>query len=73
MQVHINLVLPASLVQFIDDYKISKGCKSRSQVIELALNLLRLQELEQAYQEASAEIEPDWELTAGDGLKNETW
>ena len=63
----ISISLPTSLVQFIENYKITKGCKSRSQVIELALDLLRYQELEQAYGEASAEIDPDWELTVGDG------
>ena len=69
----ISSSLPASLVQFIENYKITKGCKSRSQVIELALDLLRYQELEQAYGEASAEIDADWELTVGDGLTDETW
>jgi metal-responsive CopG/Arc/MetJ family transcriptional regulator len=69
----ISISLPASLVHFIENYKITKGCKSRSQVIELALDLLRFQELEQAYKEASAEIDPDWELTTGDGLTDETW
>lgn len=69
----ISISLPASLVQFIENYKITKGCKSRSQVIELALDLLCYQELEQAYGEASAEINSDWELTIGDGLTDETW
>ncbi|TAE60561.1 MAG: CopG family transcriptional regulator [Nostocales cyanobacterium] len=69
----ISISLPAALLQFVENYKITKGCKSRSQVIELALDLLRFQELEQAYLEASAEIDPEWELTVQDGLKNETW
>jgi hypothetical protein len=49
-------------VQFIENYKITKKCKSRSQVIELALDCLRFQELEEAYPEASTEINQDWEL-----------
>lgn len=69
----ISISLPVSLVHFIENYKITKGCKSRSQVIELALYLLRFQELEQAYKEASAEIDSEWELTVGDGLTDEAW
>jgi metal-responsive CopG/Arc/MetJ family transcriptional regulator len=69
----ISISLPTALLQFVENYKITKGCKSRSQVIELALDLLRFQELEQAYREASAEIDPEWELTLEDGLKDETW
>ncbi|MEH2243729.1 ribbon-helix-helix domain-containing protein [Nostoc sp.] len=69
----LSISLPASLMQFIENYKVTKGCKSRSQVIELALELLRYQELEQAYRQASAEVDPDWDLTVGDGLTNETW
>jgi metal-responsive CopG/Arc/MetJ family transcriptional regulator len=41
----ISISLPTSLMQFVENYKISKRCKSRSQVIELALDLLRNQEL----------------------------
>jgi metal-responsive CopG/Arc/MetJ family transcriptional regulator len=74
MQVEkISISLPVSLMQFIENYKITKGCKSRSQVIELAIDLLRYQELEQAYREASEEVDPDWEVIVGDGLANETW
>lgn len=69
----ISISLPISLMQFVENYKISKQCKSRSQVIELALDLLRNQELEQAYREASAENDPNWEITIGDGLTDETW
>jgi hypothetical protein len=51
-------------VQFVENYKVAKKCKFRSQVIALALDLLlRFQELEEAYPEASTEINQDWELT----------
>ncbi len=50
-------------MQFVENYKVAKKCKSRSQVIALALDLLRFQELEKAYPEASTEINQDWELT----------
>ncbi len=62
----LSISLPLSLVQFVENYKVAKGCKSRSQVIEVALELLRLRELEQAYCEASKEVDPD-------GLTDETW
>ncbi|WP_371641050.1 hypothetical protein [Tolypothrix sp. NIES-4075] len=42
-------------------------------MIEVALELLRLRELEDAYREASKEIDADWDLTVADGLTDETW
>lgn len=74
MQVEkISVSLSGSLVRFIETYKASHQCKSRSQVIETALQLLQQQELEAAYREANQEIDPDWELTVADGLTDETW
>ncbi|MCG6134006.1 MAG: CopG family transcriptional regulator [Nostoc sp. LLA-1] len=69
----LSISLPASLVQFVENYKLTKGCKSRSQVIELAIELLRYQELEQAYRESATEFNPEWDVTVGDGLTDETW
>jgi len=69
----LSISLSPDLVQFIENYKLAKGCKSRSQVIEQALELLRNQELEAAYQEASGEIDPLWEISIADGLSDETW
>ena len=69
----LSISLPSSLVQFIENYKLTKGCKSRSEVIELAIELLRYQELERAYREAAQEIDPEWDVTVGDGLSDETW
>ncbi|MBF2026221.1 MAG: CopG family transcriptional regulator [Oscillatoriales cyanobacterium C42_A2020_001] len=65
--------LPASLVWFLEQYKTNHQLKSRSQVIEKALELLREQELEKAYREASQEVEPAWDVTIADGLSDETW
>ncbi len=74
MQVEkLSISLPASLVQFIEGYKVAHDCKSRSQVIEKALQLLRTQELESAYLQASAEVDNDWEITITDGLTDEAW
>jgi metal-responsive CopG/Arc/MetJ family transcriptional regulator len=69
----ISIFLSQSLLQFIESYKIAKGCNSPSQVIEVALELLRNQELESAYREASSEVDSAWELTVADGLIDETW
>ena len=69
----ISISLSQSLVNFIESYKIAKGCNSPSQVIEVALELLRNQELEFAYRQASSEVDSAWELTVADGLTDETW
>ncbi|MFM9265064.1 CopG family transcriptional regulator [Tychonema sp. BBK16] len=69
----ISISLSQSLLQFIESYKLAKGCKSPSKVIELALELLRNQELESAYRQASSEVDSVWDLTVADGLTDETW
>ncbi|MEG4519719.1 MULTISPECIES: CopG family transcriptional regulator [unclassified Microcoleus] len=69
----ISISLSQSLLKFIETYKIAKGCKSPSQVIEVALELLRNQELESAYRQASSEVDSAWDVTVGDGLTDETW
>ncbi|NEU76347.1 CopG family transcriptional regulator [Hassallia byssoidea VB512170] len=69
----LSISLPLSLVQFVENYKVAKGCKSRSQVIEVALELLRLRELEDAYRDASKEVDADWDVTVADGLTDKTW
>lgn len=74
MQVEkLSVSLPAPLVRFIENYKITHQCKSRSQVIEVALQRLREQKLESAYREANQEIDPNWDLTVADGLIDESW
>ena len=69
----ISISLSQSLLQFIETYKIAKGSKSPSQVIEVALELLRNQELESAYRQASTEVDSAWDVTVADGLTDETW
>jgi antitoxin ParD1/3/4 len=69
----LSISLPSSLVEFIENYKLTKGCKSSSQVIEEALELLHNRELEEAYRQASAEIDNNWDVTVADGLKDEIW
>jgi len=69
----LSISLPTTLVQFIEQYKVVHGCKTRSQVVAEALQFLCNQELEQAYREASVETDSAWESTAADGLNDETW
>lgn len=69
----LSVSLPISLVQFIEHYKVAHQCRSRSQVIERALELLRMQELEEAYRQAAEEEDPEWDITIADGLSDETW
>ena len=69
----LSVSLPHSLVQFVENYQLAHQCKSRSQVIEVALERLQSLELEDTYREAAQEVNSDWELTVADGLSDETW
>ncbi|MBD2774266.1 CopG family transcriptional regulator [Iningainema sp. BLCCT55] len=74
MQVEkISVSLPAPLVQFVEAYKSLHKKKTRSEVIEEAVKLLREQELEKAYREANQEIDESWDIVVADGLTDETW
>jgi len=69
----VSISLPSALMQFVEEYRVTSAKKSRSQVIEEALTLLRERELEVAYRAASTEVDPAWDRTIGDGLDDETW
>lgn len=69
----MSISLSDSLIYFIENYQIEKGFNSSSEVIEEALQLLKERDLENAYREASKEVETDWDILAGDGLEDETW
>jgi Arc/MetJ-type ribon-helix-helix transcriptional regulator len=69
----LSISLPPSLVKFIDSYKAARAGQSPSQVIEEALTLLQERELEEAYRQASAELDADWDVVLADGLTDETW
>ncbi|QUS60959.1 ribbon-helix-helix protein, CopG family [Synechocystis sp. PCC 7339] len=69
----VSISLPSEMMTFVDHYQNYAGCKSRSQVIEEALELLKVRELERAYREASLENDPIWEATTMDGLSDEMW
>lgn len=69
----VSVSLPAVLMQFVEEYRVTRGRKTRSDVFEEALTLLRDRELEAAYREASADVDPAWDATVGDGLDHESW
>ncbi|MBE9107967.1 CopG family transcriptional regulator [Nodosilinea sp. LEGE 07298] len=69
----LSISIPQPLLRFVEDYRHSHAFKSRSQVIEKALELLRERELEEAYALAAEESDPDWEVTVADGLTDEAW
>jgi antitoxin ParD1/3/4 len=72
----LSVSIPEELVEFAEKYRRTRGLRSRSQVFEEALRLLRSRDLESAYRDASADDEKanrDWESTVSDGLSDETW
>lgn len=69
----ISISLSEPLVRFVEQYRIAHQCKTRSQVFEEALDLLRARELELAYREADQENDAAWEITSSDGLTDEAW
>ena len=73
----VSISLPPTLMQFVEEYKVSHERKSRSQVIEEALTLLSERELETAYRDADdgtpATLAKDFAPTASDGLNDEAW
>lgn len=69
----VSISLPQPLLTFVEDYRHSHAFKSRSQVIEKALELLREHELEEAYALAAKEVDAVWEVTVADGMTDEAW
>lgn len=69
----LSISLSSDLVEFVEHYQVTHVCKSRSQVIETAIGLLRQRELEQAYRAAAQEHDTDFDTTIADGLHHEAW
>ncbi len=69
----LSVSLPESLAAFVESYRKKRGLKSRSNVFEEAIKLLRSRELEAAYREANKEHDKAWESAGSDGLGDETW
>ncbi len=69
----LSVSLPESSARFLEEYQAKHALKSRSEVIELAIRLLRERDLESAYRLAAREADSAYEVTASDGLADETW
>lgn len=67
----LSVSVPDALVRFVDAYRDEHGLKTKSEVVERALALLREADLEGAYASASQEIDPAWEVAVADGLESE--
>ena len=71
----VSVSLPDEDLAYIDEYVGRTGAPSRSSVLHRAVALLRMSELEGAYESAweewqSADIRQLWDLTVGDGLSD---
>ena len=64
----ISVSLSTPLVRFLEQYQSTHAVKTRSEVVERAISLLREAALEQEYRESSSENDPAWDITVGDGL-----
>ncbi len=84
----LSISLPIFFINFINNYIATHNSKTPSHVIQEALQLLRDRELgsincdadkehngelERAYRDAVQEFDTAWEITAKDGLYDETW
>ncbi len=69
----LSISLPATLAHFVKEYQASHAYKSKSEVIQDAIKLLRQKQLEAAYLAANKEIDPAFDVTDTDGLDDETW
>ena len=64
----ISVSLPTQLVRFLEQYQISNAVKTRSEVLERAVLLLRQQNLIEEYRQSALENDSAWDVTVGDGL-----
>ena len=64
----VSVSLPIPLVRFLERYQTDNAVKTRSEVVERALLLLREQNLIEQYRQSALENDPAWEVTAADGL-----
>ncbi len=69
----VTISIPQSLYDFVESYQSEHQIKSRSDVINAALQLLQQQQLEACYAAANEEINNDFDITMMDGLEDETW
>lgn len=59
----LSVSIPATLARFVEAYRAQHDLRSRSAVVEHALELLRERELEKAYAAAAGEVDEAWDAT----------
>jgi len=74
VKVHVSARVATDLARYLDEYQAGHGLKTRSEVLELAIRVLRDKELEGEYAVAMDEWKrhdaaASWDRTAGDGLE----
>lgn len=69
----LSVSVSEPIAQFVASYQGAHKLKTKSEVVERALELLRERELEKAYAEATQEVDPAWDVTLKDGLSDEDW
>lgn len=69
----LSISIPGAALEFVERYRKSHSIKTRSEVVQEALSLLRERELEVAYREANATVDLDWDRLSSDGLTDEAW
>ncbi len=72
-QQKLSVSVSEPIAQFVTNYQGEHKLRTKSEVVELALELLRERELETAYAEAASELDPAWDVTLKDGLADEDW
>lgn len=66
-----SFTMSKELFDFISYYSKIHGGLSRSAVIQRAIELLRNEELAQAYKDANSEIDEAFDMCVGDGLNEQ--
>jgi len=66
----VSISLSKFMYDFVENYRQTNFCKTRSEVVKKALCLLQQRQLEDCYRAANEEIDNDFEITAFDGLRH---
>lgn len=73
----VTISLSEPLYDFLGNYQEEHHCKSRSEVISMALHLLQQEYLKACYKEASQEMEEtdkDFDILSSEGIEDdEAW
>ena len=76
--IKLSISVDQDFAPFIERYQQQHAVRTKSEVVERALQLLRKAELQEAYRQAAEDWleNPDaklWENTVADGLEVEQW